>query len=104
MADVASALDTTAVSRRRLSTRLQDAGADALPPAADGATCKSDADFAQSQVCIHFAQTKGLIVLSHTQCLTPTCATADCSCAPPMCNNLTCSVSTGQLTCTGYDP
>jgi hypothetical protein len=74
---------------------------DALQEApGDGGMCTSNSDCGSDQWCVQFVQTRGVIDITHTQCVTTTCSTVDCSCAQSMCGSgYNCSVANGQLVC-----
>ena len=71
---------------------------------AEAGTCTTDSDCGAGHLCVRFVQTKGLVNLSHTQCMSTTCSTADCNCARALCGNYPgCSTMNGQLTCNNND-
>jgi hypothetical protein len=81
-----------------------DSGGLAQTTDAEAGTCTTDSDCGAGHLCVRFAQTKGLINLTHTQCMSTTCSTADCNCARALCGNYPgCSTMNGQLTCTNND-
>ena len=69
----------------------------------DAGTCTSNSDCAEDQWCVEFVQTRGLINITHTQCMTTTCSSVDCGCAQSMCGSYYCSVANGQLVCRDND-
>jgi hypothetical protein len=68
-------------------------------PDGDAGMCTSNSDCASNQWCVEFVQTRGVIDITHTQCVTTTCASVDCSCAQSMCGSYNCSVNNGRLVC-----